>query len=222
MKREDRFRGIIVFIFTLTILIVSRPGAGWADEGKYLFRNDKVNLSTFYAEIAPGTYISYVGDGVQGWANLSGGFILNNRYYLAGFLELSSTFSDFSTDAKSDADEEIIYATFRHAGFKLGYMHRTDRMVFWRTGLAVGLAGGYKLTNSNSLLGAIFGSWTYKARVFTLEPSFGVGFNMLTWWRLYVDLGYRIMGFSDSKIDISAGSGITLMVSLGFGNFRYR
>jgi hypothetical protein len=186
------------------------------DDGRFIFRNQRVQLSTFYFEIAPKTYLSSFENETVGFTNLSGGFILNNRFYLSAFMVLSPTITD------TVYENELVYISFRQAGFKLGYMHRTDRMVFWRANLSVGLSGGFQLTDDNGFFSWIFGSWTYRANVFTLEPSLGVGFNLLPWWRLHVDLGYRIMGPSDAVIDIADDNGITLMISFGFGNFRYK
>ena len=200
MKKPSAQLALGIFIIMLIYISAALPGYGQDetdDGGRFIFQNNTVQLSTFYLEIAPGTYLSSIDGEVQGFTNLSGGFILNNRFYLSAFLILSPTIEE-----KEYADETV-YTSYRQAGFKLGYMHRTDRMVFWRASLAVGLAGGFRLTDDNSFLGSIFGAWTYRASVFTLEPSVGVGFNLLPWWRLYVDLGYRIMGPNDAVVEIA-------------------
>jgi len=219
MKKVSPQLTVCLSVILLLCISAAIPGYGQdekGDEGRFIFRNKSVQLSTFYLEIAPSTYMSSVADKIQGFTNLSGGFILNNRFYLSGFLILSPTVSDIMYEG------EQVYLSYSQAGFKLGYMHRTDRMVFWRANLAVGLGGGYRATDDNSFLGGIFGSWTYKASVFSLEPSLGVGFNLLPWWRLYIDLGYRIMGPNDAVVDIADDNSITLMISFGFGNFRYK
>lgn len=185
-------------------------------EGKFIFRNNKVQLSTFYFELAPATYLSSISGDIQGFTNLLGGFILNNRYYISVFLTLSNMIEEI------EYENEQLFVSYQQAGFKLGYMHRTDRMMFWRVSLAAGLAGGFRLKEDNSLLNTSFGSWVYRASVLTLESILGVGFNLLPWWRLYVDLGYRFMGPSDLVIDIADDNTITLMISFGFGNFRYK
>ena len=219
MKKASAQLTLCLSVILLLCISAAIPGYGQdeeGDEGRFIFRNKSVQLSTFYFEIAPATYISSIADKMRGFTNLSVGFILNNRFYLSGFLILSPTIKN------TEYLEEPVYVSYRQAGIKLGYMHRTDRMLFWRANLAVGLGGGYRLSDNNSLLGGLFGSWDYRASVFSLEPSLGLGFNLLPWWRLYVDLGYRIMGPNNLVVDIVDGNSITLMISFGFGNFRYK
>jgi hypothetical protein len=219
MRKALSSATLCIGIFLVAVVAAAIPGYGQDDgenEGSFIFRNKTVALSTFFVEIAPSTYISYINGGVSGWNTFSGGFILNNRFYLSAFLISSPTVSDTVYEGSK------VYISYRQAGFKLGYLHRTDRMVFWRANLAVGIGGGYRLTEDNSLLGSIFGAWTYKAKVFSLEPTLGVGLNLLPWWRLYVDLGYRFMGPSDSVVKFADEDSITLTISIGFGNFRYK
>jgi hypothetical protein len=199
-------------LFIAAAVPVHGRNQGEAD-GKYIFRNDSVNLTTFYIDISPYTYVSTVDGNVQGWTNLTGGFILNNKFYLSIFL----TFSPAVTKVVFEGQE--VYATFLQEGIKLGYMHRTDRMLFWRTNLAVGLGGGYTLAAANSVVGGLFDNWLYRASMYSIEPSVGLGFNMLPWWRLYVDLGYRFMGPSDENIGVSDDSA-TVNISLGFGKYH--
>jgi hypothetical protein len=154
LKMREKTRNIASYIsFILTaaffLFIAAVPVNGHAKgeiDYRYLFKNDSVNLSTFFLEISPSTYLSMIDDEAQGWTNLLGGFILNDNFYFSIFLTLSPTVT------KVVFENEEVYATFRHAGIKLGYMHRTDRMIFWRTNLAVGLGGGYTLTHENSIL----------------------------------------------------------------------
>jgi hypothetical protein len=218
MKRNIASWISIVLAATLFPFIATAAPGSWRDQKeedvRYLLKNSKVTLTSFYIEISPSTYLSYVDDDMQGWTNLSGGFILNHNFYFSVFLTLAPTVTEVLWTS------EEVYATFRHAGLKFGYMHRTDRMVFWRANLAVGLGGGYTLSNDTSVLGGLFESWLYRAAMYSVEPSVGVGFNLLKWWRLYVDLGYRYLGPTDDVIDVNDDS-VTVNISFGFGKYRY-
>jgi hypothetical protein len=216
MERKVPVCAALLFAVILAAVVPVYGQDDGGNEGRFIFRNSTVALSTFFAEIAPSTYISSVDGSATGWTNISGGFILNNRFSISLFVALSRTAKEFLYEG------EQVFLTYRQTGLKFGYLHRTDRMLFWRANLAVGLGGGYQITEDNSLLGSIFGSWTYRATVFSLEPSLGVGFNLLPWWRLYVDLGYRFMGPNDAVVPIADDDTITLMISFGFGNFKYR
>ena len=223
MKKASSQLTLCLSVILLLCISTAIPGYGQDeedDEGRFIFRNNTVQLSTFYFEIAPFTYISSVADEIRGFNNLSAGFILNNRFYLSAFVILSPTITDMPYVTVTE--QLKVYVSYRQVGIKLGYMHRTDRMVFWRANLAVGLGGGFRLTDSNSFVDRLFGSWEYMATAYTLEPSFGAGFNLLPWWRLYVDLGYRFMGPNDFVVSIAGDDSITLMISFGFGNFQYK
>jgi hypothetical protein len=93
-------------------------------------------------------------------------------------------------------------------------------MAFWRANLAVGPGGGYASTNATSLVEGRFESYLYRVSMYSVEPSVGLGFNLLGWWwRLYVDLGYRYMGPTDDLIKVNDDS-VTVNMSFGFGRYR--
>jgi len=128
-------------------------------DGRFLFRDSKVKLTTFYAEVLPSTSFSWVNDQTVNISELSAGFILNNKFYLAFFTTGSPKINTVAVPEpgteeyddwveagveveKISSDAESLYVKFKHSGLRFGYMHKTEKTIFWRAGLQFGFTGG--------------------------------------------------------------------------------
>ena len=206
-----------------------------APEKKFLFNTEKVQLSTFFFELSPGTYFSKLNGQLVSTAVASGGFILNDRFSISFFSASSPKVNLISipengtaeydewTDAgvdldKLNSDQELVYVDFKHSGLKFNYLHKTDNILFWRTGISFGFLGGLTLSGDDTFMG-LFNNVIYDEKVITLEPEFGLGVNLLPWWRAHIDLGYRFMS-ADTRIMGSADAdSFTLNLGFAFGKF---
>jgi hypothetical protein len=119
---------------------------------------------------------------------------------------------------KLPSDQNRVYVAFRHSGLKFEYLHRSDRIVFWRTGLSCGFIGGLTISENQTFLG-LFDNVIYDENVMSLEPEFGFGVNLLNWWRIYLDAGYRFIS-ADTRIMSAADTdSFTFSLTFAFGNF---
>jgi hypothetical protein len=226
---------------TLTIILL----LGWAitsysqeEDGRFLFRDSKVKLSTFYVEFLPGTSFSRVNDQMVVISELSGGFILNNSFYLVFFTTGSPKINTIAIPEpgtedyddwveagvevdKISEDAEFLYVKFKHSGLRLGYMHKTHQTLFWRAGLQFGFLGGLNMTEDQTFLG-LFDNLVFETNIMTFEPHFGGGVNLLPWWRLHLDIGYRFMTVDERILDATQTDSFTLKLGFAFGNFKYR
>lgn len=208
------------------------------EDGRFLFRDSKVRLSTFYAEISPGSSFSILNDQMVSISEMSVGFILNNKFYLAFFSTGSPKINTIKIpepgtqdyqdwiDAGVEVDKissnaEFLYVKFKHSGLRFGYMHNTANTVFWRVGILFGFTGGLNMTEDQTFLG-LFDNLVFESNIVTFEPHFGMGVNLLPWWRLHLDLGYRLMSVDKRVLDATETDSFTLKLGFAFGNFRYR
>ncbi len=211
---------------------------GQAKEGRFLLSDSPVKLTTFYAEINPGTSFSSMNDQTVNISELSAGLILNNKFYLAFFMTGSPKINTVSIpdpgtekyDNWEEAgvemdqisrDAEFLYVKFRHTGLRAGYMHNTHKTLFWRTGLQFGFSGGLNMTEDQTFLG-VFDNLVFETSIMTLEPQFGLGLNLLYWWRLHLDAGYRIMNVDTRILSSTNTDSFTFKLGFAFGNFRQK
>jgi hypothetical protein len=227
------FKIVLFIAFLWSTLAYSQE-----EDGKFLFRDSKVKLSTFYAEVLPGTSFSRVNDQMVVISELSGGFILNNSFYLAFFTTGSPKINtvaipDPGTKEYSDwveagvemdkisEDADLLYVKFKHSGLRFGYMHKTERTLFWRAGMQIGFIGGLNMTEDQTFLG-LFDNLVFETNIMTFEPHFGGGLNLLPWWRLHLDIGYRFMTVDERVLDATQTDSFTLKLGFSFGNFIYK
>ncbi|NOR86890.1 MAG: hypothetical protein GQ527_04725 [Bacteroidales bacterium] len=226
--------GLLVFLlFTLPSFSQDKKG-----EGKFLLKDSKFKLSTFYVEVNPSTSISILNDQLVAAFEISGGLILNNKFYFSFFTtgspkvntvivpELGTPEYNDWNDAgvemdKISANAEFLYVKFKHSGIKLGYLHHTYKTIFWRTGLQFGFIGGLNMTEDQTFLG-LLDNKVYETKIITLEPQFGAGVNLLPWLRFNLDLGYRLMNVDKRILDATQTDSFTIKMGLAFGNFRYK
>jgi len=225
---------LIIILLTMSTL----TGYGQDKESSFLFRDSKVKLSTFYAEINPSTSFSVLNEQLVNISEISAGFILNNRFYLAFFStgspkintvripEPGSSVYDDWVEAGVEMDKissnaEFLFVKFKHSGLRFGYMHNTHKTLFWRAGLQFGFTGGLNMTEDQTFLG-LFDNLVWETNILTLEPHFGGGVNLLPWWRLNLDIGYRIMSVDKRVLEATATDSFTFKLGFAFGNFNYK
>ena len=207
-------------------------------DGNYLFRDSKVKLSTFYVELNPSTSFSSLNGQMVNITELAAGFILNNKFYFSYFMtgspKINTTaipepFSDEWFDwidagvelEKVSSDAEFLLVKFKHSGLRFGYMHNTHKTVFWRAGLMFGFTGGLNMTEDQTFLG-LFDNLVWKTKIITLEPHIGGGVNLLPWWRVNLDLGYRLMSVDKKVLSETDTDSFTFKLGFAFGNFKQK
>lgn len=228
-------KAVITVLFLLTSLCVSSQED---ENSQYLLTHSKVTLSGFYAEIAPGTYFSKLNDQMASVVDVSGGLRLNNRMTFSFFFSGSPKINklpipEFGSDAyfewidagvklwRVSEDSEFLYVKLRHAGIRLGYEHYKGKPVFWRTDLGLGFLGGMDLTEDKTFFG-LFDNPVYKKSIITVEPTVGVCINLLKWWRVNFDVGYRVASIDSRIISGADADSFTGKLSFGFGNFSLK
>jgi hypothetical protein len=228
---------------TLISIIILLCLSFWAfpqekEDGRFLFRDSKVKLTTFYAEILPSTSFSWLNDQTVNITELSAGFILNNKFYLALFstgspkintVVIPEPGSDEYNDwieagvevDKISSNAEFLYVKFKHSGLRFGYMHHTEKTIFWRAGLQFGFTGGLNMTEDQTFLG-LADNLVFKTNIITIEPQFGGGVNLLPWWRLHLDVGYRFMSVDERVLSATDTDSFTFKLGFAFGNFKHK
>ena len=222
----------------IMVSMISFPSFSQDTDGEYLFRDSKVKLTTFYVELNPSTSFSFLNDQMANITELSAGFILNNKFYFSFFMTgspkintvvLPEPFSDQWYDwveagvelEKVSSDAEFLYVKFKHSGLRFGYMHNTHKTVFWRAGFMFGFTGGLNMTEDQTFLG-MFDNLVWETKIITLEPHIGGGVNLLPWWRVHLDLGYRLMNVDKNVLSATDTDSFTFKLGFAFGNFKQR
>jgi hypothetical protein len=169
---------------------------------------------------------------------LAAGFILNNKFYFSYFMTgspkintvaIPEPFSDEWFDwidagvelEKVSSDAEFLFVKFKHSGLRFGYMHNTHKTVFWRAGVLFGFTGGLNMTEDQTFLG-MFDNLVWETKIITLEPHIGGGVNLLPWWRVNLDLGYRIMTVDKKVLSATDTDSFTFKLGFAFGNFKQK
>ena len=226
-----------LFILMLIILFTGSLFAQDTD-GNYLFRDSKVKLSTFYVELNPSTSFSSLNGQMVNITELAAGFILNNKFYFSYFMTgspkintvaIPEPFSDEWFDwidagvelENVSSDAELLFVKFKHSGLRFGYMHNTHKTVFWRAGLMFGFTGGLNMTEDQTFLG-MFDNLVWETKIITLEPHIGGGVNLLPWWRVNLDIGYRIMNVDKQVLSATDTDSFTFKLGFAFGNFKQK
>ena len=82
MKNMNLMLPILIMVLLLfgDALMAQEP-----DDKNFLFRSEKVQLSTFFVEIAPGTNFSSLNGQVSSTSVISAGFILNEKFSISFF-----------------------------------------------------------------------------------------------------------------------------------------
>lgn len=229
---------ILILPFVTRTNAQSQEGAIENDqENKFLFRSDKLNLSTFYFELSP-VSLSKMNGQAENTSYISGGFILNRKFSFGVFSESSPKLSKIGVPKegtmkyqdwleagvemdKLDPDVDSIFITFMQSGLNFSYLHNTNNVVFWRAGMKLGLMGGIRLAESQTFLG-LFDNPVYKTNLLTITPEIGAGINLLKWWRVHIDVGYRLVITSGINSNVDIGENFNSMAfrfGFSFGGF---
>jgi hypothetical protein len=204
-------------------------------EKKFAFDSKKVKLSNFFIEVAPGTNFAELNNQIASISVLSAGFILNEKFSVSFFMANSPKVNLLAVPAQGSEEytewveagveldnlsstTEFVYVNFRHSGLRFSYLHRTDRMLFWRVGLSAGFLGGLTLSENKSFLG-LFNNSIYNESVISITPEAGLGVNLLSWWRVYADLGYRFVAVDERIMNAADTDSFFFSLSFGFGKF---
>ena len=229
-------RQIRVVLLLMLVVKISLPSFSQDTDGKYLFRDSKVKLTTFYAEVNPSTSVSFLNGQMANITELAAGLILNNKFYFSYFMTgspkintvaIPEPFSDEWFDWEEagvelenvSSDAEFLYVKFKHSGLRFGYMHNTHKTVFWRAGLLFGFTGGLNMTEDQTFLG-MFDNLVWETKIITLEPHIGGGVNLLPWWRVNLDLGYRLMSVDKHVLSATDVDSFTFKLGFAFGKFN--
>ena len=232
------FRRKVMVTMFVVFCTFSNMVYGQESVGTFLLRDSRVKLSTFYFEINPSTSFSVLNDQVINVTEFSGGFIMNNRFYLSFFTTGSpkintvripepgtQEYDDWIEAGveveKISSQAEFLFVKFKHSGLKFGYLHHTEHTVFWRAGILLGFTGGLNMTEDQTFLG-LFDNLVFETNIFTLEPHFGGAVNLLLWWRVHLDLGYRLLAVDKRILEATETDSFTLKLGFSFGNFRYK
>ena len=217
------------------ILAVSGLNGQVSQEKKVAFNSDKVTLSNFYLEVAPSTNFAQLNGQLANIGVVSGGFILNDKFSIAFFSANSPKVNllavpprgsqeyDDWVEAGVELDKlssstEFVHVNFRHSGLRLAYLHRTDRILFWRAGLSAGFLGGLTLSENQTFLG-LFNNTIYDEPVMSLSPELGLGVNLLSWWRIHADFGYRFLTADQRIMSAADTDSFFFSLSFAFGRF---
>jgi hypothetical protein len=234
MKQRIFIFSLLAFLF-FTFQLFSQEKK---EEGKFIFRDSNLKLSTFYAEVNPATSFSVMNEQLVAVFEISGGLIFNNKFYFSFFTSGSpkintirvpepgtQEYSDWEEAGvemdKISEDAEFLYVKFKHSGVKFGYMHNTYKSVFWRAGFQFGFTGGLNMTEDQTFLG-LFDNQVFETNIMTFEPQFGAGLNLLPWLRLHLDAGYRIMNVDERIFEATKTDSFTFKIGLAFGDFKYK
>jgi len=233
MNRKKR-QSIALIVLSLMLSSAS-VSAQESREKKFAFNSEKVKLSTFFVEITPGTNFASLNGQMANIGVFSAGFILNEKFSVSFFsasspkvnllavpAEGSQEYDDWMEAGveldKLSSSTEFVYVDFRHSGLRFDYLHRTDRMLFWRAGLSVGFLGGLSLSEEQTFLG-LFNNSIYNEPIISAAPEVGLGVNLLSWWRVYADFGYRLLGADERIMEAADTDSFFFSLSFGFGKF---
>jgi hypothetical protein len=68
----------------------------------------------------------------------------------------------------------------------------------------------------------MFDNLVWETKIITLEPHIGGGVNLLPWWRVHLDLGYRLMSVDKDVLSATDVDSFTFKLGFAFGNFKQR
>ncbi len=77
------------------------------------------------------------------------------------------------------------------------------------------------MTEDQTFLG-LFDNKVFESKIITIEPHFGGGVNLLPWWRLHLDVGYRLMSVDNRVLTATQTDSFTFKLGFSFGNFKYK
>lgn len=167
--------------------------------------------------------------------DLTAGLIINRKFYLGYFITGSNNINvvavpEYGTQEYEDwieagvelnnlnSSTEFVYANFKHSGLSFGYIHNSEGFVSYKASAMFGFIGGFQLSETKSFMG-MFDNVIFKNSVITIEPNVGIIFNLLPWWRMHMDLGYRVINIDERILSSANADSFTFKLSFAFGKF---
>lgn len=220
---------ILLCVLSLPALLLGQEKV--EKEKKYLFNSKKIEFTTVFVGLSPGTLLSEINSELTGVSEFRAGFILNDRFEFSYFLTGSPGKAKIQLPAyESDEwyrwisegvylDElspNVGYVSFYYSGFGFAYLHKPENVLFLNTGLDIGFSGQARINEGSGL----FQTNIYRTRSTALNPFLGVGLNLTNWWRVDAKMGYRFVFLADDEIlSPSSYTGPTFNFGLVFGKF---
>jgi len=139
-----------------------------------------------------------------------GGWIINHKFVIGGGgygLSMDVETDQFSVNGKQ------LYLDMSYGGFEMEYIHNSDQVVHWTIHALLG-SGTVKLRehDPNEVIES--------DRIYVVEPSFNVNFNITTWFRLGLGASYMLaLGAELGEITSSDISGPSCLIIFKFGSF---
>ena len=218
----------VLIVSALICLSVLSLYAQKEDKRYHLFGTE--NLRQFKEYVGPLVAISNVEGNVSVDLGVTGGLIVNNKFFVGGY------FQGLLTKPPRTDLAAIGYPTFNdgeikmlHGGMLFGYIHKPAEMIHWGISSSFGVGALYlyakDTVNQNT-------KKLYRDRVYVITPKFFVEMNMTNWWKVNISAGYRFFGKVNSTYINQAHEELPLfyksdfnhpeyMISLLFGNFTY-
>jgi hypothetical protein len=224
----------LLFYFAVTSL-----SAQEAADHKTLFKDPDghgLRLSTFYGEISPATAWAAINNSAGKVFMTELGIQLNRKFTIGYYVARSPKTNVINVPPEGSAEyQEWIeagvdlsslppgatqaYAYFSHTGINLAYLHNSERVLFFRTGIRFG-TGKLELAAEQKQLLNIFYIPLYEIELLNLNPEIGIGVNLRPWWRLHADTGYHfVFSGTDVVLDPNKYNGLTFKLGFAFGAF---
>ncbi len=65
----------------------------------------------------------------------------------------------------------------------------------------------------------LFNNVIYNEPVMSIAPDIGLGINLLNWWRMHIDVGYRLLGADTRIMSAADADSFTFSFGFAFGKF---
>ncbi len=152
-----------------------------------------------------------------------GALLINQKFFIGGFgegLATSHERADLRIDGRDFSD---VKTSFGYGGLWTGYIFKPNDLIHLQSNVKIA-AGELALTDSFE---DVYDN-LYDDLVFVAIPSVGVQMNILPWFRVSLDAGYRHVGNVDNKTDQITGQpvfeakdyrGLHTTFGLMFGGF---
>lgn len=139
-----------------------------------------------------------------------GGWIINHKFVIGG--GGYGIITEVETELTS-ADGKTLFLDMDYGGFEMEYIHNSDKLIHWTFHTMLG-SGSVKLVENDPR------NHIDDDKMFIIEPSLNVVFNIMSWFRIGVGMSYRAV-FGVEMADISSADlgGPSGLIILKFGSF---
>lgn len=155
-----------------------------------------------------------------------GAAVINQKFFIGGYGQGITTIHERKNIAINEEEIDEAMLQFGHGGLWLGYIIQPARVLHMNVNAKIG--GGELSLNESLDEYDMFDSY-HRDAVFVMSPSVGVDVNILPWFRIAANAGYRVVSGvsgktyddSDKKIFKSEDyNGAVFSMSFLFGNFK--